>query len=1378
MAVTSVGLSLPNIFTVSNSPVTTTGTLTAILASQSQNLFLASPNGSSGTPSFRSIVAADIPTLNQNTIGTSSNVTGTVAIANGGTGQTSANSGLNALLPSQSGASGKVLQSDGANTSWVTGGGGGGSGTVTSVSVVTANGLSGTVANPTTTPAITLDISGLALTKLATIADQTILGNNSGGASSPLALTASQTKTVLSLNNVENTALSTWAGTTNITTLGTIGTGTWNGTKIAEGFGGTNQSTYTKGDILYSSAANTLSKLAGNTTAVKQYLSQTGTGAISAAPAWATIANTDITGLGTSSTHATGDFFQVANNLSEGTASTIRSNISAAQSGANTDITSLLLNQTGLVIKGGDANALILKPNETETANRTLNLLVHDVSRTIDLSGNLTVSSAATISGTNTGDQTITLGTDLLGSGSSTLNATIVANAVTTSKINNGAVTYAKIQNIGQSSALLGAQTSGNPPSEITLGGGLTMSGSVLSSSTSSGGNPTATVGTSATNGSSVNFMRADGAPAIDQTMNPTWTGTHNFLSAGIATTYTNQLLLENTTLSTSGVKTQQSPSLKWLSHVWSTTATAADSTRAFTETLIPVTSANPIIANLTWQAGNGGTNMNTVMQLSSLGALTTIGALSASNFSGTSSGTNSGDITLAGENYLSLTGQAITANAVTLSGSNITGTLPESKGGTNQSTYTLGDLLYSSASNTLAKLAGNTTSTNKFLAQTGTGTVSAAPSWVTLVSGDIPNNAANTSGSAAKLTTARTIAGTSFDGSANISLANKFIVQGTSDGGLSSPQFLGALATGIVKNTTTTGVLTIAVNSDLPVMSSTVGGAVPTPPNDATKYLDGTGVFSVPPGGSSGISGATNNGAMYALSATTGTSTGALTSGQLLIGGTTTPAAATLTGTSNQITITNGNNSITLSTPQNIHTAATPQFLRLGLGATADATANVYSLQTALGVTSTDGLVLINTTAAANNAQQITPRIRLSGQVWNTTGSTSTQRDWIIENLPVQSTTGTANLLFSYQANGGGYSEKFGISNLGGIRINGSTIGAGLVLSSAFGVPSAVAIATGSIPFATSSAAVTGNSANLTYTATAGVLDRISDAGTNTVVDLLTITHNSSGVIAAGFGESILLNGQTSTTADQNMFRIASDWVTATHASRASELTFSGVFNASALTKVASLALSAATTATLTLGVAGTTTGNLNLVNATGSNAISLASPASPSAYTLTFPPDGGTVGYFARTDGSGTITWKHNASAQSTPADPTGTTDVTGKMMGLAGSITPSTSGQIIIIISGDVQNSNALGGAKIQLRYGTGSAPANGDAATGTALGGFVKVTTSIGASDAFPFTVQGVVTGLTVATAYWIDLQIAAITTGTAAAKDISISAHEF
>lgn len=62
-SVTSVGLSLPNIFTVTNSPVTGSGTLTGTLASQAANLIFGSPNGSSGTPSFRSLVANDIPSL-------------------------------------------------------------------------------------------------------------------------------------------------------------------------------------------------------------------------------------------------------------------------------------------------------------------------------------------------------------------------------------------------------------------------------------------------------------------------------------------------------------------------------------------------------------------------------------------------------------------------------------------------------------------------------------------------------------------------------------------------------------------------------------------------------------------------------------------------------------------------------------------------------------------------------------------------------------------------------------------------------------------------------------------------------------------------------------------------------------------------------------------------------------------------------------------------------------------------------------------------------------------------------------------------------------------------------------------------------------------
>ena len=86
-----------------------------------------------------------------------------------------------------------------------------------------------------------------------------------------------------------------------------------------------------------------------------------------------------------------------------------------------------------------------------------------------------------------------------------------------------------------------------------------------------------------------------------------------------------------------------------------------------------------------------------------------------------------------------------------------------------------------------------------------------------------------NTTGSAAKWTTARNLAGNSVDGSANVAFANKFIVQGTTDSGLSGAQFLGALSTGIIKNTTTTGVLSVATSGTdyAPGTSSAASGLV-----------------------------------------------------------------------------------------------------------------------------------------------------------------------------------------------------------------------------------------------------------------------------------------------------------------------------------------------------------------------------------------------------------------------------------------------------------------------------------------------------------------------------------------------------------------------
>lgn len=82
-------------------------------ASKTANWFLAAPNGSAGAPTFRAIVAADIPTLNQNTTGTAANVTGVVAVANGGSGQTTAQAAMNTFAGAVT--SGQYLRGNGTN---------------------------------------------------------------------------------------------------------------------------------------------------------------------------------------------------------------------------------------------------------------------------------------------------------------------------------------------------------------------------------------------------------------------------------------------------------------------------------------------------------------------------------------------------------------------------------------------------------------------------------------------------------------------------------------------------------------------------------------------------------------------------------------------------------------------------------------------------------------------------------------------------------------------------------------------------------------------------------------------------------------------------------------------------------------------------------------------------------------------------------------------------------------------------------------------------------------------------------------------------------------------------------------------------------------
>lgn len=65
-------------------------------------------------------------------------------------------------------------------------------------------------------------------------------------------------------------------------------------------------SSVTKGDLLYGSSSNAWSKLSGNATTTKKFLTQTGTGSEPNNPAWGTISGSDVTGSVSSATNVDG----------------------------------------------------------------------------------------------------------------------------------------------------------------------------------------------------------------------------------------------------------------------------------------------------------------------------------------------------------------------------------------------------------------------------------------------------------------------------------------------------------------------------------------------------------------------------------------------------------------------------------------------------------------------------------------------------------------------------------------------------------------------------------------------------------------------------------------------------------------------------------------------------------------------------------------------------------------------------------------------------------------------------------------------------------------------------------------------------------------
>lgn len=143
-----------------------------------------------------------------------------------------------------------------------------------------------TDAGPLSTITVGIATNGIGNTKLRQGAALSVIGNASNALANVADIAAASDHQIL-----RRSGSSIGFGSIDLSQSGAVGSSVL-------GFlnGGTGQSSYALGDTLYASATNTLAKLAGNITTVRQFLSQTGTGAVSAAPAWATIAGADITG--------------------------------------------------------------------------------------------------------------------------------------------------------------------------------------------------------------------------------------------------------------------------------------------------------------------------------------------------------------------------------------------------------------------------------------------------------------------------------------------------------------------------------------------------------------------------------------------------------------------------------------------------------------------------------------------------------------------------------------------------------------------------------------------------------------------------------------------------------------------------------------------------------------------------------------------------------------------------------------------------------------------------------------------------------------------------------------------------------------------------
>lgn len=198
----------------------------------------------------------------------------------------------------------------------------------------------------------------------------------------------------------------------------------------------------------------------------------------------------------------------------------------------------------------------------------------------------------------------------------------------------------------------------------------------------------------------------------------------------------------------------------------------------------------------------------------------------------------------------------------------------------------------------------------------------------------------------------------------------------------------------------------------------------------------------------------------------------------------------------------------------------------------------STYTTTQSVVETSTDGIVLQNTTAATVTDDAWSPRLRFHGSGWKSNATAATKTgDWIVENqMQSGALAPTSDLVFAYSANGGAYTNALTISSTGtntlagGVASTSSTTGTWVVTG---GVGISGALYTDDV-ISTSGTITTSNATAATSTTagsivTAGGVAAAKDSFFGGLIE--QITANGSASIIQSASELLTLSTSGTTT-------------------------------------------------------------------------------------------------------------------------------------------------------------------------------------------------------------------------------------------------------